>query len=334
MNIKKFIGLFIYLFFTIFTFIFSFFISADTTQKDGIYNEYIKPFLIYKLPVIVVLVLFFIIMSIYEYFRVNKNDEIQNLKNENKEYKQLIESKSINLLNNLKELVALHKKEKLLEFIKNYALNNPYVIAIQIYSYTYKHNKDITKYQVNYIDGYVRNDEEENSISQLFYTIKRSSTKKFSEAYIDYIRNGNSTKLRDFAENVISRLDRKQTERINDEDCNLYALALYSFQVLGEEDSDDILYILTDYNKEQYIQKKRRTGILCGIINQDFYRFYYAGNNDKKSGRSYVTFCKEFGIVNYLFLITLSPAIDLNGDTNILNSYVNNFVDNLNGFEI
>lgn len=220
-------------------------------------------------------------------------------------------NKANDIIRNIDDLKLLHKNREINEFIQKFSNGKPFIIGIQIYTYTLQHTRNITRYQINYLHGYVKPDEEENAISQMYYIIKRSTAKAFYEGYIKYVRDDNQKKLEKFLEQQINYLNKKPIERINDQDSIIYALALYSAGVLYQDQDYDVSSILIDNKKEQILKLKKRTGILQGIIENEFYRFDYLGNNDTKKERIYVTYCKTIDLVNYVFLLTFSPTEDV-----------------------
>lgn len=313
--------------------IMDYFINADTSDAEGFFQKCIKPILNYQLPVITIVTIFIIIMAINEALKVSLKEEISSLKEEIKEYREITKDKSLDLLINLKDMQRIHKQDKLREFIKNYTKSNPYVVAVQIYQFNYKHTILNTVYKVNYVDGYVRDDEEVNAISQIFYRVSRTVTKQFYNAYKEYIDN-NYTKLNKFVTSQLKKLNSKKIEDISDEDCIVYSLVIYSIQLLSEN-GEEIISTIYDPNKEELLNNKKRTGILRGIIHNDFYKFNYTGNDDIKKDRLYVTFCKEINYVDYLFLITFSPEINTNNQDEemFISDSVNQFQERSNEFD-
>ncbi len=295
----------------IFSLVFGCFTNADTADANGFYHTKLEPIIEKPVSLIFVILIFLILITIIEFFKVSLREENSRLKEEVKEYRQLTKDKSLDILINLKDMQRIHKKDKLLDFITKYTIRNPYVMAVQIYQFSFKHTLIQTRYKVNYFDGFVRDGEEVNAISQIFYEVNRKTTKQFSDAYMEFASKSNHKKLKAFVTNNLKELNSKSIDKINEEDCIIYSLVIYSMQVLAE-DGEEIVSTINDTDKEDLLNNKKRTGILRGIIHSDFYKFNYTGNDDNKKDRLYVTFCKEINGVDFLFLITFSPEINTN----------------------
>lgn len=316
---------------------FSYFASADTSNPEGFYAKFLKDYFEQPIPVIFVLFTILIIITINEFFKASLKEEIIKLKGDIKQYRELTKDKSLDILINLKDMQKLHKKEKLRELIKSYACRNPYVLAVQIYGFNLKHTAKCTEYRVNYLDGYVRDDEEVNAITQSYYKVNRKIFKSFANTYMDYIGNPekHSEKLKNFVESQLLRLDAKKIVDITEEDCVIYALVIYLIQILQENEDEIISTSFTDLKKVDILNNKKRTGMLRGIINNDFYKFSYSGEDDNKKNRIYVTFCKPINNSDYLFLITFSPEINTNDDeeNEFIKKSVDTFLENSKQFD-
>lgn len=240
----------------------------------------------------------------------NNAENKKNLEQKLDKCQDRLNNKANDIIRNIDDLKLLHKNREINEFIKKFSNGKPFIIGIQIYTYTLQHTRNITRYQINYLHGYVKPDEEENAISQMYYIIKRSTAKAFYEGYIKYVRDDEPKKLEKFLEQQIDYLNKKRIERINDQDSIIYALALYSAGVLYQDQDYDVSSILNDDKKEDILKLKKRTGLLQGIIENEFYRFDYLGYNDTKKDRIYVTYCKTIDLINYVFLLTFSPTED------------------------
>lgn len=296
----------------IITMIIGYFTSYDSAQPKGVFQTHIMPILDYKITVIAALAILLIFLSVTEYLKEQQKEELNTLKEENKEYRAIIKDKSLDLLINLKEMQKLHKQDKLREFIKNYTNKNPYVLAVQIYRFNIKHSRSFTEYRVNYVDGYVSDDEEVNAITQTCYRINRKTFKLFSDAYLEYLKDSSNTeKMVSFVNNQLARLNFKNISAITEEDCIIYSLVIYLIQVLAEE-GEEIISTIADSGKEDILNNKKRTGLLRGIIDGNSYKFSYTGADDNKKNRLYVTFCKEINNIQYMFLLTFSPEINTN----------------------
>ena len=296
----------------IITIVIGYFTSYDSSQSKGFFVVHVKSILEYKITVIFALVILLLFLSITQYLREQLEKDMNTLKEENKEYRDIIKDKSLNILVNLKDMQRLHKQDNLREFIKNYTNRNPFVIAVQIYRFNIKHSRSFTEYRVNYVDGYVRENEEVNAITQTCYKIGRRIFKQFSIAYKEYLDDSkNTSKMVTFVENQLTRLNDKSTSCITEQDCIIYSLVIYLIQVLAEE-GEEIISTIEDSKKEDLLNNKKRTGLLRGIIDGNSYKFSYTGEDDNKKNRQYVTFCKEINKVEYIFLITFSPEINTN----------------------
>ena len=190
----------------IFSLVFGCFTNADTADANGFYHTKLEPIIEKPVSLIFVILIFLILITIIEFFKVSLREENSRLKEEVKEYRQLTKDKSLDILINLKDMQRIHKKDKLLDFITKYTIRNPYVMAVQIYQFSFKHTLIQTRYKVNYFDGFVRDGEEVNAISQIFYEVNRKTTKQFSDAYMEFASKSNHKKLKAFVTNTLKSL--------------------------------------------------------------------------------------------------------------------------------
>lgn len=332
---KLWLGVLVIALILIITMIIGYFTSYDSAQPKGVFQTHIMPILDYKITVIAALAILLIFLSVTEYLKEQQKEELNTLKEENKEYRAIIKDKSLDLLINLKEMQKLHKQDKLREFIKNYTNKNPYVLAVQIYRFNIKHSRSFTEYRVNYVDGYVSDDEEVNAITQTCYRINRKTFKLFSDAYLEYLKDSSNTeKMVSFVNNQLARLNFKSISAITEEDCIIYSLVIYLIQVLAEE-GEEIISTIADSGKEDILNNKKRTGLLRGIIDGNSYKFSYTGADDNKKNRLYVTFCKEINNIQYMFLLTFSPEINTNNqwEDDFIVKSIDDFQESSNQFD-
>jgi uncharacterized protein (UPF0335 family) len=233
-----------------------------------------------------------------------------------KHYEDDIKNKTVGLLDHYKRLNRFQLNEVLQDVMKAFTEKHAFVISSQLYKYSIQHTFEnkvaTTVIKLNYVEGYIDEREEQNSMLQAYYFVPTSLYNKYYEA--NYYIQKNKKYMFDFIFEIIDELNEEisQKDGIGDLHSIKFAFILLGMEALGLDGS---VKILNDSDIEDTIRKKLKTGIMRGVLNSaEFFVFNYIATKEgivsDKEGRIYLTKKIKVRGESHLFLITISKFIN------------------------
>lgn len=208
--------------------------------------------------------------------------------------------------------------------LKEFIINTPEVLSIQIYSYLeFKHKKD--KYiKINYKYGYAENGNNINAILQDHFYIED----KIYMRVKGILETQDLKKHLRFVKGIVTYLNKKSLNLYTEYDCIKYHLAELilqrTFKLSGI--NKRIVNILNDKEKDLTLRQMKRSGILKGILLKDFY--FFINNKGIKKNRGYLT--KTIYLENCPHVVLFSFHSDVIISSEKLSLIGQNYIDNLN----
>ncbi|WP_163536385.1 hypothetical protein [Gracilibacillus sp. YIM 98692] len=251
---------------------------------------------------------------------IDKNDNIQNLKNKlNSEMEILIQANM--------QLSKYRLKDNISVLLNNFVKSHSYAIAVQMYEFQEIKVNRKTIYKITLDEGVVTENININAVQQIYYRQRTSVINQFEKAQRLSLENDNPNPLLDFVLDTYSHLNNFTPHDENEEDAVLCSLMFLGLEIL-EKDYDLGIDSLGD-NEEQLrsLMDNYKTGILRGALMRDaFYTFTHIKENDKYN-RQYITRLVNVRGNLKLFLIALDASIL---DDEVYNSIMTNISE---GFE-
>ncbi len=205
------------------------------------------------------------------------------------------------------DLHEFKKNEAINKNLEEFVLNEPQVIAIQIYSYNSFINRFDLFFKINHKFGFIEEGNSINAIMQEYFKIKKSVYRK----YIKAIKSKNPINLLNFIDERVKTFKSKNFKSLTEYNCSDYHITKMATESLLENSGLDIKSIISE-DFEKHIEKMKRGGIFRGILTSDYY--YFESKKDLKKNRVYLT--KRVAIDNksHIILITLHKDIALKDD--------------------
>lgn len=230
-------------------------------------------------------------------------------------YDRLAEDSTRALVKSLEDLNTFKIRESIQQTMERFTQSQEYVVATQLYSYSVKHVKRETRIKINYVGGYVSENEDLNAIMQSHFMFDKVTYIKFHQIRVklsEEVSEQSLDSLLDYIQDLKDRLNSKLYTDYDDSDAVKLAFLRLALDLLNLHVPDiDVGYIL-DEHKEKVLEERKRTGILRAIQVDGIYTFEHTGIGEK-SGRLYLTQKVIFKDQPHIFLITLDPGykIDL-----------------------
>jgi multisubunit Na+/H+ antiporter MnhG subunit len=229
------------------------------------------------------------------------------------------------------ELSKYEKDKTIHTLLEAFVNSNEYVCGIQIYTFKLfsskiafpylqlsKQNKQkhIRTIKLNYLNGYVREQEDLNAIAQSYYAFDKELLNQFSLKARAAFFHKQPNDLTDFLIEKISYLKNKNIDELDDNDALIFALIELGISFI-ESRYELIFPNFLDDEKIKLLKSKKRTGIANAIINfhqttgHQWFSFAYKGNGDGKTSRQYISYITEsVRGEKLLFLITVLSSED------------------------
>lgn len=277
-------------------------------EENGLLNTVFNNLVSFELSVLLIIIILFALFIIIAYFYLDYYEKIKFYKNKYIEIEKEKTQLSIILNKTTYKDIKVEKQETIINAMETFALNNEYIISVQLYKYSKSNiGRDMVIEVFPTSLKYTKNGSVANSIHER-YQFKKVHLNQYEDAKNEFI-NEKYDKL----ENYISKLtkqfkkyDNKLPKDMNENDIAKYALLVLSLQLnFGVR---DIQFNEINIKTQNYFLGAKRTGFLRSIIEDDYYSFQHEGNGHK-GDRIYLTKCLSIENVPYMFVIILSPDI-------------------------
>ncbi|NOV00669.1 hypothetical protein [Paenibacillus planticolens] len=216
------------------------------------------------------------------------------------------------------ELSIFERDKSLKSIMEVFVRNHEYISGIQLYEYSVSSTKALqTTIKVNYVDGFVRENEELNAIVQSYYKLNKYQLLKFKSTVLAALNNTMKlNNLLDYLEDIEYKLTNKKLHELDEKDSITLA-----FSELGISHLEKRFGFFTEENAgfssvAKVLHEKKRIGILKSILNfkylkeEPFFSFHYTGRGNEKAKRKYITYnVKSTKDENFLFLITFNAEV-------------------------
>lgn len=266
------------------------------------------------------LLLFTLIVIIYMLIQQGKLEDI--IATKNKE----LQTETKSLWHYYGELSNYEIKRNLDNLLESFVVSNEFVCGIQVYKYRIFNSKivypfmsvgetptkNITKFKLEYQNGYIREGEDLNAIAQSYYEYENILLEEFSLKAKLALDQKKPDELINFLIEKIDYLKKKSIDDIDDNDTMLFSLIELGMSFI-EWRYNLVFDSFIEVEKISLLKKKKRTGIINAIINfhkvsgQSWFSFVYKGNGDGKAERKYMSYIIENTRgEKLLFLITVN----------------------------
>ena len=221
-------------------------------------------------------------------------------------YEAEIDSLKSRINTQINENIVNDDKEKIVEIMEKYCLNNPEVIGIQLYQCREtKAGKRQICYEFLATEySYTSNNDMINSIHEK-YLVNKESISQYLKIKGKYLK-GNTEALNNYIKMLTDRLKHKETKEITNAMINDYCFLVLAFQLMLGDVQFEIEDLSRDFQDK--INSKKRTGLLRGVIEQDYYKFIHTGRSDKNN-RVYLTNCIDIRNTPHIVVITFKPDV-------------------------
>ncbi|MGY0691509.1 hypothetical protein ACW2QC_01805 [Virgibacillus sp. FSP13] len=289
-------------------------IAFLATVASGILNDPVKLFtddFIWAEFIFIIYIFITIIMIIHDYFSKQIIEKEKVIKN----YEDDIRNQTAGMLENYKGLNKFQLNEILLDTMRVFTEKHSYVISTQLYKYTVQHSienrQEITVLKINFVEGFIDEREEQNSMMQIYYYIPTELYQRYYEAmfYIKKEKSYTMALIIDILDELNNTIESK--DDVTETHATKFAFILLCFEALG---LDEETQVLKDNDIEDAIRRKLKTGIMRGVLSTaNEFSFNYISTRDgkisEKDGLIYLT--KKIKIKGelHLFLITISKFI-------------------------
>ncbi|WP_062199761.1 hypothetical protein [Massilibacterium senegalense] len=255
------------------------------------------------------------------------NTEIKNKDQLIAHYEEDIKNKTAGLLDHYKRLNRFQLKEVMHDVMRAFTEKHAYVISTQLYKYNIQHTivqkTETTIIKVNYVQGFIDEREEQNSMLQTYYYIPTSLFFNYYDALFYLAKD--KMPMFEFIIQLVDTLNDEVTykEQVSDLHAIKFSFIILGLEALGLEENNKILQ---NHEVEAIIRKRMKTGIMRGILNKaEFFTFNYIptkfGDISDKDGRIYLTQKIKVRGESHIFLITISkfihetdePALNIKG---------------------
>lgn len=300
---------------------------SDQAKTFG--ERYIAPILDYEFPVIFTfLFLYYLFVAFYDYSKsiVSKKDaELTEKDNEMKD--ELAVAIKLN-----KQYSVFRKKELLQGTIKSFVNDQPYIQAVQVYSYNINHIGRQTRIKLKYNTGYIEEGVDLNAMDQAYYSLDKKMFIDFQKASELLNREANASPdlMLSFIERHANKLSAITTP--TDNDAVNYALTSLGLDLI--ETRYDIRLHEHYLNSIQInaLEEQKRTGILRAILLKNDFIIFKNRAIGLKQGRMYAARPLNLWGDNIVYLMTYHPDIvddtDYYADMRVLDK---KFMDTLRG---
>ena len=285
----------------IFVLIFNLWIQYSE-NAEALYIQYLLPYVDdLRIPVIFVLFLIALLAILSSRFIKKKDQEIAELgKKLNSEMELLISSNM--------QLSEYRKNELFSVLFDRFIEAHPYVIAVQMYTYTEQNNLNNVDLKLAFSTGSVAERVNINAAHQIYYRVEKNRLRKFKEGYTK-LQQDDPNQLLDFVLDTWEKLSAKETSRFDERDAAESALLVLSAEILENDFEIDLgTFDWLDPYKE--VLNEYRMGLFNSSImsEQFFYTFTHTKENEKFN-RQYLTRRIEMNDGNKLLLIAMEPGI-------------------------
>lgn len=263
-------------------------------------SDNIKPIFEKISPYLLIVISFFVITFIYRK-KITLYKEQIDIKDD------LLKDKSKLIWEKYHDLHIFKFNEVITKSLKEYVINTPEIVAIQIYKYKMFTNKKDICFKINFKYGYIEESNNINAIIQDHYSIE----KKIYERIQNILKGNDVEKYKQFIRVLTRHLNGKQFKNFTEYDCTKYYIVEYLLQRLLKLQGINkiISQILTDSQKEEDVKKMKRMGIFKGILNREFY--YFTNLKKAKKNRGYLTKCVTINNIPHVVLFTFHSDINV-----------------------
>lgn len=291
---------------------------ASLDQKVGPFQVTVTD-LIFSLAMLLYLPT--VVTLFYRSIIVEKDVEI-------KEKNRELQEAGKELLIQFKDYVAFKDQHSMFHAMKQYVEREPYVLAVQMYSFGIKHSLLNTRVKIAYKEGYVTEAEDINAIIQEYTMIPRDVMRRF-ERGLHAFQQGSPLELLSFIKYCVDQLSKLSQPKIKPNHAVIYTLlnlavkkVFYPSTLLADTRVPEVQHL--DFSKY------RRTGVLRAILDtygsgdrtfstEDFHLFVHDGNerDHRKAGRIYFAKYAPTKQGNHILLIVVNPDILVEKNTSL-----------------
>ncbi|PTX61767.1 hypothetical protein C8P63_10619 [Melghirimyces profundicolus] len=223
-------------------------------------------------------------------------------------YKAILADKARTFMELYDDLNELQWRSSMEKALAKFTLNEPHVLASQLYKYNVKHYYKRVKVQANHITAHVSEGFELNALVQIIYEIEKDLYLRFVRAKREMDRNVPEPLLSLIGEIYHEIKEQGERDEVNDRLAVRYAFLVMGVNLLENKLNIDVSFPL-DEALERKVNEQKRTGILRGILlDEEIYTFEHKGTS-RKRGRLYLTRTTKIKGTPYIFLLTLNPDL-------------------------
>jgi hypothetical protein len=213
--------------------------------------------------------------------------------------------------NNTKDDRMQSKQEdRVSEVIKNFIESNPDIVSVQMYKYRKNKEQDKIIYNVSPMEQWYGNTIGEVNIVNTTYRITKDVINEYNNMKVYKIKK-DTDKLLKHIEGLAKDIIKNWTNsgKVTDTIVAKYSLLQIGLNLF----SSDKIINYTGLNAEilGYIRKEKRTGILCGLITQDYHIFMHEDRGNKKN-RLYISKCISIKNSDCIFVIIFNNTLSNN----------------------
>lgn len=211
--------------------------------------------------------------------------------------------------NNKGRNIEVKKSDRISDVIKKFIETNSEIETIQMYKYKHKLEKDKIIYDITPFDNWYGNIVGDANIVNTTYRINRSVINEYNSIKSISI-TGDKNKFLDRIKKLADEITKNWTSSgrnsVTDRIVENYSLLQIALNLYSSEQI--IKYKGLNNEILTYIEREKRTGILCGLITQDYHVFSHEDLGSKRN-RIYISKCVSINNYDCIFVIIFNKSI-------------------------